>query len=324
MNNQNKKKNFTFSGLIGLWSITVGLLTVITIDTFDIRQLELLTHFKFQYLIASAIFFGIYLWARQYRLSIIMGLCTAINGSYVVPWYFSVETTLYGAEKTDNRKIKLFHLNLLSSNEQYSKFLELIEKEQPDIIIVQEVSYAWNTQLEKLTSSYPNYKLIPRHDNFGIGILSKINLMTIQERDWGNAGLPGLLASFEIDGSEIRLATLHPLPPVNRIYYEQRNKSLKSVLDELNGFTVPTLLVGDLNISMWSPDYKILHRDNKLFSARKGFGINPTWPADLGSLGIPIDHVLVSKQFVVDDFYTGPNIGSDHLPVIAMLRLSTR
>lgn len=321
MENQKKKSSFTLSGLIGLWSIIVGLLTVTTIDTFDIRQLELLTHFKFQYLIASMVFSGIYFWAKQYRLSIIMGLCAVINGFYILPWYLSAETISVGLEQENKKNIKIFHINLLSSNKQYSKVLELIEKEDPDIIVVQEVSFTWDIQLKKLTNSYPYYEIIPRHDNFGIGIFSKIHLTDIQQVDWGNAGLPGLKVSFEMDNSKIQLAALHPLPPINKIYYQQRNLSLTSVVSEMNSLSTPSLLIGDFNLSMWSPDYRILQQDNKLFNARKGFGINPTWPATLGPLGIPIDHVLVSKQFIVDDFYTGQNVGSDHLPVIAVLRL---
>lgn len=321
MDNKKNKENFTLSGLIGLWSIIIGLFTVITIDTFDIRQLELLTHFKLQYLIASIIFSGIYLWAKQYRASVIMALCAVINGLYIMPWYFSAEVNSIEQKKVDVKDMKLFHLNLLSSNKQYSKLLELINKEDPDIIIVQEVSYAWDIQLEKLTASYPYYESIPRHDNFGIAIFSKIKLTDIQQVDWGNAGLPGFRVCFEMDNVTVQLATLHPLPPVNQIYYEQRNKSLTSVMSEIKGLTIPSLLIGDLNMSMWSPDYSILQQDNKLLNARKGFGVISTWPAVLGPLGIPIDHVLVSKQFIVDDFYAGPNVGSDHLPVIAILRL---
>jgi hypothetical protein len=37
--------------------------------------------------------------------------------------------------------------------------------------------------------------------------------------------------------------------------------------------------------------------------------------------GAPVDHILVSRNIEVKHFEVGPDIGSDHLPLIADLRL---
>ena len=38
-------------------------------------------------------------------------------------------------------------------------------------------------------------------------------------------------------------------------------------------------------------------------------------------MGIPIDHVLVTPQWLVVEREVGPNLGSDHLPVIVQIAL---
>ena len=58
-----------------------------------------------------------------------------------------------------------------------------------------------------------------------------------------------------------------------------------------------------------------------LKDARRGFGLDPSWPTFLPLLGIPIDHVAVSDEFLVTDHRKLPAFGSDHFPVIAELVL---
>ena len=72
---------------------------------------------------------------------------------------------------------------------------------------------------------------------------------------------------------------------------------------------------------MWSPYYSELVRESGLVDARKGFGVLPTWPAPLklSLMMIPIDHCLVSSELQVAQIKTGPDIESDHLPLIVDL-----
>ncbi|MDA0275619.1 MAG: hypothetical protein O3A06_12010 [Proteobacteria bacterium] len=55
---------------------------------------------------------------------------------------------------------------------------------------------------------------------------------------------------------------------------------------------------------------------------RRASGLAPTWPASAaGLMGVPIDHLLVTCQWRVVAGRAGPNLGSDHLPVLATLEL---
>ena len=106
------------------------------------------------------------------------------------------------------------------------------------------------------------------------------------------------------------------MQPLGGSNYGSRNLQLDSVADLAARSPRPLIVVGDLNITMWAHHYQRLEEVSRLSNARRGFGIAPTWPAWLYPGRIPIDHVLVSEDIAVTDFAAGPNIGSDHLPIV--------
>jgi endonuclease/exonuclease/phosphatase (EEP) superfamily protein YafD len=109
--------------------------------------------------------------------------------------------------------------------------------------------------------------------------------------------------------------------PVGKRLYDTRNTQLSSLVELLDDFSGNKVLVGDLNASVWDIHYRNLEKRSGLRSARRGFGIQPTWPTFLPFAMIPIDHVLVSSEISVSDVRTGRRIGSDHLPLVVTIEL---
>jgi endonuclease/exonuclease/phosphatase (EEP) superfamily protein YafD len=81
------------------------------------------------------------------------------------------------------------------------------------------------------------------------------------------------------------------------------------------------VLLGDLNTTSWSPGFQECLQISRLRDSRRGFGVHPTWPARQAVLRITIDHCLVSDGIVVEDHHVGPDVGSDHLPVLIKCRV---
>ena len=80
------------------------------------------------------------------------------------------------------------------------------------------------------------------------------------------------------------------------------------------------MAVGDLNCTPWSPHFDKFLQTARLRDSALGRGVSPTWfPIPL--LGLPIDHFLVSKEIEVVNRVVGPNVGSDHRPVVLTFRL---
>ncbi|NEN99201.1 MAG: hypothetical protein F6K50_28090 [Moorea sp. SIO3I7] len=107
--------------------------------------------------------------------------------------------------------------------------------------------------------------------------------------------------------------------------WQWRNQDLEEEIGDLiRKIEKPVVLIGDLNVTMWSPYYKSLIQSSGLRDARAGFGILPTLsqfsPANPW-LAIPVDHCLVSRDVKVIKMRTGPDLGSYHLPVITDIAL---
>jgi endonuclease/exonuclease/phosphatase family metal-dependent hydrolase len=91
------------------------------------------------------------------------------------------------------------------------------------------------------------------------------------------------------------------------------SKSLKHLAE--------AIVMGDLNMSMWSPYYRKFIDRAKLRNTRQGFGIQPSWPTNLPLLQIPIDHCSITSKLKVSNNRIGKDIGSDHYPLIVDLVL---
>jgi endonuclease/exonuclease/phosphatase (EEP) superfamily protein YafD len=130
-------------------------------------------------------------------------------------------------------------------------------------------------------------------------------------------GVPSIEAIVEfLPNVELRVIGTHPLPPVGGRYSKERNLQLERIAESVAGDDRPTILVGDLNCTPWSPYFSALLETSGLRDTRQGFGNQPTWPAGRWVLRIPIDHCLVSDHFVTTRREVLPSIGSDHLPLL--------
>ena len=101
----------------------------------------------------------------------------------------------------------------------------------------------------------------------------------------------------------------------------ERNYQLDHIGATVEGVAGPVIVAGDFNTTPWSPHFRDLLATTGLRDAGTGRGWLPTWPGRLGPAGIPIDHVLVRGEVAVTGLRRGPDVGSDHYPLIADLRV---
>lgn len=219
-------------------------------------------------------------------------------------------------------ELKLLLANVLITQTNPRQLENLLNSEQPNLVVLEELNLA-HQQLMDSRKDYPYRHLEYTGDPFGLGVWSKVPFAHSETLTLGPAGLPSLYLRLQQPGRKepLHLIATHPFPPIEQPYFEQRNAQLQELASFIQSLNGPKILLGDLNLTPWSPVYRQLERTSGLHNTRHGFGLQPSWPTHWPALlRIPIDHCLVSPELQVLDTRTGPELGSDHLPLLVRLR----
>tara|TARA_R100001369_G_scaffold29172_4_gene52700 strand:- start:190107 stop:190859 length:753 start_codon:yes stop_codon:yes gene_type:complete len=247
---------------------------------------------------------------------IILAFLFIWNAKYVGPLYISSNEV----SESVNDKISILSINLLSSNTNYKKVLELIKEKDPDILIFMELTPKWDQKLSSIYQLYPYKASETRVDNFGIAMLSKLQ-MESSVTYFENNIKPSIIGKLNFSEEQLTIIATHPIPPINSETFELRNAQLMDIANKRASFSDNFILIGDFNTSSFSPHFQELLAKSNLKDSRKGFGIGTTWPADFYPLRTTLDHCLVSKGIKVLDQSPQRDIGSDHLPIFLEIAL---
>jgi endonuclease/exonuclease/phosphatase (EEP) superfamily protein YafD len=185
-----------------------------------------------------------------------------------------------------------------------------------------EVSETWMRALQPLRASYAQVVSEPREDNFGIALFSRLPMMNSAVIELGQAEVPSIAATISVGGKNVFLLGTHPLPPGSAEYARLRNDQLQNIAAMIRKQSRPAIVIGDLNTTPWSPYFSDLLQAGGFINTSQGLGLYNSWPSWCAWAGIPIDHCLVTPSWSVFKKQLGPQVGSDHLPVIIELQLA--
>ncbi len=278
---------------------------------------ELLCHFQLQYFIASIVMLLLLAVLRRPRAAIVASAALVISGSALMPLWIAPSNNHAQADAEPAETFRILHANVLSSNEQPAPLLDLIAREQPDLLALHEINARWIEALTVLADDYPHREGAQREDDFGILVLSRTPLRDAAIQRFGSSQVPNVTFQVQVHDVTLQFVAAHTLPPMSVAAQSARDEHLTRMIAFAKTRADPLIIVGDLNTTMWSPSHRRLCDELGLTNTRRGFGILPSWPANLPSvMRIPIDHCLVSDGITVLDCRLGPDIGSDHLPLI--------
>lgn len=302
--------------LAGLLATAGTMACVVTLAGFLGRYwwgFELATHFRVQYALALGLGALLLAVGRRRRWAALFAIFALLNAMLLAPRFSTVATAQTGA---DGPVLRAMLANVNSANRDYSRIRDAIIDRDPDFVVLLEVTPWLLDRLTDLADRYPYRIAAPQEDNFGIAFLSRRPFLQSDIVQFGSPERPSIIAEFAIDRRGFILAGTHPLPPIGAEMARDRNDQLAKLAEFARQAGQPLLLLGDLNISPWSPYFERLLADSGLRDSGRGRGIQPTWPVRWPPLWIPIDHALFSEGTRILRRETGPDLGSDHYPVI--------
>jgi endonuclease/exonuclease/phosphatase (EEP) superfamily protein YafD len=293
-------------------SLITGLLTVFGFFGGYHWLLDIASHFRLQYLIYLIPTAAIFLIKKRYKEFSFNSLAIAINFICIIPIYFD-----FPKPETDkSRPYTALVINLQYINSNFDLVNNYLDDVKPDILLLMEFSPSWKRGLKSSLQKYRSHLIELRNDPFGIGVYSNFPILEGKRIDFGQTDIPSLKLKFEVNSVPVTFYGVHWMPPFGRIGSDMRNAQMeglqKLVTSDSNG---RVMVLGDINMTPWSPNFQSFESNTKLKNVRRGFGILATWPAKYRWFGIPLDHGFVSSNIIIKNIETGPNIGSDHLPL---------
>lgn len=287
--------------------------------------LELFAHFRLVYL-GIAILFALVALPASWRWALVV-LAAGLPHLYVVlePVWTSQAAAASSptAGSATGRSVRLVSANVFFFNRETGRLRDLIARERPDIVVLQEFSLHWPAMLKTLPPEYrfrvldsqTDGAIVSRHPIRSGGVLATDALT-----------FPPVWADIDLDGIVVRVIGIHTALPLDKAGHGNQTRYLAVVRKAVRDFPGPVIVAGDFNLTHWTARFDGFAQTAGLRRVAPAGLVARTWfPPTLGPLAhvfaLPIDHVLVRGPIKRTAARIGPDIGSDHRPQIVDFRL---
>lgn len=249
-------------------------------------------------------------------------LCAGIGIQlfWIFPYLAIAPNEMETAQSQDpETRLRILTANVLQKNTDAAAVLELIDREQPDIVVLCEVNQRWISDLAPLETKYSYHLTHPLDNTYGIAFYTNLRVKSAKVRGMVKREIPSIDATVLLrSGKEVHLFAVHPNPPRPGENTTKRDAELVLVGREVSK-SESAIVLGDLNDVGWSRTTNLFQEVSGLLDPRKGRGLFATYDATSWFWRYPLDYLFVSDDFRVAEIRTLPDIGSDHFPLFVEL-----
>lgn len=267
---------------------------------------DLVSHFRVQYIALLVPVLALLVGVRWRRTAALAGVVLVANLALVVPLYLGQPIEADGPGT-----IEILSFNVTASNPERASVLDYLSASGADIIFLHESSTDWEDALGR--SDLPYRMVSAREPGSVFGTLALVGDNAVANMiPLGDFGQLSIEVVTELDGTEIKVLGTHPLSPVTPARAAARDEQLRIIGEWAALQDVPVIVTGDFNASTWSRGFALVTGEANLINSQRGFGVQASWPAGYPLFGIPIDHLVHSRELTTVDRYLGESFGSDH------------
>ena len=257
-------------------------------------------------------------------LAVALAGCVMYQAARIAPYTPVVAPTVVETPAPDGPTLSVLVANVLMENRDADRFLAVVRRFDPDLVLVLEPDARWEAALRPLDAAYPYTAKEPLGNTYGMLLYSRAPLADVETRYLVEPDIPSMHARVRVGRQWVRLHALHPDPPNPRYATRttERDGELLLVAREVRERGGPAVVVGDFNDVAWSATTRLFQETSGLLDPRVGRGTFSTYHADWPLVRWPLDHVFHSDHFTLVRIERGPAFGSDHFPVFAELALT--
>lgn len=212
------------------------------------------------------------------------------------------------APSTAKGQIRIVQLNALKRNTELDRVVGWIAAQDPDIITLQEARHDLRDALVRRTG----YHVAGAREH--VMILSRRPRLRMVRPPLGKSPLTYVNATYPSDSGPFEVVTTHLDWPI----YDTHPRQLADLASVVRRRPRDRMiLTGDFNSAPWSFGLRrtdealgLVRRDRALFSFPALDGAPPL---------LPIDHVYAGPGWRTVSIERGPDLGSDHYPVMVIL-----
>ena len=284
--------------------------------------------------------------AANLRVQLVLGLIvTAVLTSACRQWRWllllllllTVHLPFFGSliqqtsTDTSEPAITVTTANVFTGNTNYAAVEAELRSADADVIAVLELSSDLRKHLASTFQDDYRFSLADSQDNgnFGIGLYSRHSFEFAKLTYFNDESIQSIVASLIVKGRRFQLVATHTLPPMDERGFNHRNRHLQRLAMEVQRLRkqapdVPVIVMGDLNLTPWSPLFAGFENSSGLRRASQAFDATPTWYRYPGfPFGLVLDHVLTTKELQCSSCRVGSDVGSDHRFVTVDLGVAT-
>ena len=274
---------------------------------------ELFSHFRWQYVVASGIVIP-FLWHARVRVLALF--CVAALSVHL----FALGMHRFGPvpqSPAQGFSLRVMSFNVRYGSSSYAALMDLVWRESPDVLCLYETTEAWQQHLKPFAEHFA-FSLFSSGERpyAGIACFSRERPVRVEPPSRTGDAAPWMRLTFERPGAAYSIVGVHLEDPVFRASASRRNHQMETLARSLETDMNPVIVVGDFNLSPFSPHSRDFEAATALTDCSRGRSLEATWPADFAPLWIQIDRCFTTPGVSVSRYTVGPAIGSDHYPLL--------
>lgn len=258
---------------------------------------------------------------RAWRAAAALALCWSVLSIAVLPVLLPSEAA------APSRTVRIAFANVNAWNSPSTEALQWFEETGADVVALIECSAAWDDSIRGLSddgaAAWPHALVrIDDHPIGGVALLSRYPLRDTKAMVSPEGRFPMIDAVVDAPEGPVRIIVAHPVPPVGFGAVQLRDAEFRWLAQRCAASDMPTAIVADFNDTPFGRGLREFEATSLMRRATQVSGLVTTWPSRVwgipwpAPLRIAIDHCFVSGDVGVAAICAGPDIGSDHLPLV--------